>query len=90
MMSNTTIPSSPEAHGSEQTIGIERERLLDHRDELVTLVKGNKLELGAALERWCDSGRGSVKAMWQTMGAIGQGESQIAVIDLELESLSAS
>jgi hypothetical protein len=24
--------------------------------------------------------------MWQIMGAIGQGENQIAVIDLELES----
>ncbi len=41
-----------------------------------------------SLERWCNEGRGSVKAIWQTMGAIGQGENQIAVIDLQLESVS--
>jgi len=84
MISNTAV-----RQGDEQ-IGIERVMLLDQRDQIVALVKGHKRELKVALERWCNEGRGSVKAMWQTMGAIGQGESQIAVIDLELESLSAS
>jgi hypothetical protein len=31
-----------------------------------------------------------VKAIWQIMRAIGQGENQIAVIDLQLESLVTS
>jgi hypothetical protein len=60
--------------------------LLDQRDETVALVKGHKQELQVSLERWCNEGRGSVKAIWQTMRAIGQGETQIAVIDLQLES----
>jgi hypothetical protein len=84
MTSNTVVIQG------EQTIGIERAMLLDQRDEIVALVKGHKQELQGALERWCNEGRGSVKAMWQTMGAIGQGENQIAVIDLQLEGVSIS
>jgi hypothetical protein len=80
MRSNTAVLQG------EQTIGLERAMLLDQRDEIVGLVKGHKQELQGALERWCNEGRGSVKAMWQTIGAIGQGENQIAVIDLQLES----
>ena len=79
MTSNTAVLQG------EQTIGIERAMLLDQRDEIVALVKGHKQELQGALERWCNEGRGSVKAIWQTMRAIGQGENQIAVIDLQLE-----
>ncbi len=82
MISNTAV-----RQGDEQ-IGIERVMLLDQRDQIVALVKGHKRELKVALERWCNEGRGSVKAMWQIMGAIGQGENQIAVIDLQLESVS--
>jgi NADH:ubiquinone oxidoreductase subunit F (NADH-binding) len=82
MISNTAV-----RQGGEQ-IGIERVMLLDQRDEIVALVKGHKRELKVALERWCNEGRGSVKAMWQIMGAIGQGENQIAVIDLQLELVS--
>jgi hypothetical protein len=70
----------------EQTIEFERTMLLDQRDQTVALVKGHKQELKGALERWCNEGRGSAKAIWQTMRAIGQGENQIAVIDLQLES----
>jgi hypothetical protein len=84
MTSNTAV-----AQG-EQTIGIERAMLLDQRDATVALVKGHKQELKVSLERWCNEGRGSVKAIWQTMRAIGQGENQIAVIDLQLESHRAS
>jgi hypothetical protein len=84
MTSNTVV-----AQG-EQTIGIERAMLLDQRDATVALVKGHKQELKVSLERWCNEGRGSVKAIWQTMRAIGQGENQIAVIDLQLESHRAS
>jgi NADH:ubiquinone oxidoreductase subunit F (NADH-binding) len=80
MISNTAVLQG------EQTIGFERAMLLDQRDEIVALVKGHKQELKVSLERWCNEGRGSVKAMWQTMRAIGQGEDQIAVIDLQLES----
>lgn len=82
MISNTAV-----RQGGEQ-IGIERVMLLDQRDEIVALVKGHKRELKVALERWCNEGRGSVKAMWQIMRAIGQGESQIAMIDLQLELVS--
>jgi hypothetical protein len=84
MISNTAVLQA------EQTIGIERAMLLDQRDETVALVKGHKQELQVSLERWCNEGRGSVKAIWQTMRAIGQGENQIAVIDLQLESVSIS
>lgn len=85
MTSNTAVLQG------EQTIGLERAMLLDQRDAIVALVKGHKQELKGALERWlnrsrCNEGRGSVKAIWQTMRAIGQGENQIAVIDLQLES----
>jgi hypothetical protein len=82
MISNTVV-----RQGDEQ-IGIERAMLLDQRDEIVALVKGHKRELQGSVERWCNEGRGSVKAMWQTIGAIGQGENQIAVIDLQLELVS--
>ncbi len=84
MTSNTAVLQG------EQTIGFERAMLLDQRDEIVALVKGHKQELKGSLERWCNEGRGSVKAMWQTMRAIGQGEDQIAVIDLQLESTCTS
>jgi hypothetical protein len=80
MRSNTAVLQG------EQTIGIEREMLLDQRDETVALVRGHKQELKGSLESWCNEGRGSVKAIWQTMRAIGQGENQIAVIDVQLES----
>ncbi len=83
MISNTVV-----RQGDEQ-IGIERAMLLDERDQIVALVKGHKQELKGWVERWCNEGRGSVKAIWQIMGAIGQGEDQIAVIDLELELVSA-
>jgi hypothetical protein len=83
MTSNTAVGQC-----DEQTMGIERAMLLDQRDEIVALVKGHKRELKVWLERWCNEGRGSVKAMWQTMRAIGQGEDEIAVIDLQLESVS--
>ena len=82
MISNTVVWQDDEQ------IGIERAMLLDQRDAIVALVKGHKQELQGSLERWCNEGRGSVKAMWQIMGAIGQGENQIAVIDLELELVS--
>jgi NADH:ubiquinone oxidoreductase subunit F (NADH-binding) len=80
MISNTAVLQG------EQTIEIERAMLLDQRDQIVALVKGHKQNLKVSLERWCNEGRGSVKAMWQTMRAIRQGENQIAVIDLQLES----
>ncbi len=83
MISNTVV-----RQGDEETVGIERMMLLDQRDEIVALVKGHKRELKVWLERWCNEGRGSVKAMWQTMSAIRQGENQIAMIDLQLESVS--
>jgi NADH:ubiquinone oxidoreductase subunit F (NADH-binding) len=82
MISNTVV-----RQGDEE-IGIERAMMLDQRDQIVALVKGHKRELKVALERWCNEGRGSVKAIWQIMGAIGQGENQIGVIDLQLESVS--
>jgi hypothetical protein len=82
MISNTAVLQG------EQAIGLERAMLLDQRDEVVALVKGHKQELKGAFERWCNEGRGSAKAMWQTMAAIGQGENQIAVIDVQLESVS--
>jgi hypothetical protein len=84
MISNTAVLQG------EQTVGFERAMLLDQRDETVALVRGHRQELQVALERWCNEGRGSVKAMWQIMRAIGQGESQIAVIDLQLEGVSIS
>ncbi len=54
------------------------------------MVRGHKQELKVSLERWCNEGRGSAKAIWQTIGAIGQGENQIAVIDVQLEGVSIS
>jgi hypothetical protein len=84
MISNTAVLQG------EQAVEFERTRLLDQRDAIVALVKGHKQELQVSLERWCNEGRGSVKAIWQTIRAIGQGENQIAVIDLQLESLSTS
>ena len=58
------ISSTSTHYGPEQMM-IESETLLDHRDELVALVKGHKRELKGSVERWCDQGRGSVKEMWQ-------------------------
>jgi hypothetical protein len=80
MISNTAVLQG------EQAVEFERTMLLDQRDSIVALVKGHKQELQVSLERWCNEGRGSAKAIWQTMRAIGQGENQIAVIDLQLES----
>ena len=62
MISNTAVLQG------EQTIGFERAMLLDQRDAIVALVKGHKQELQVSLERWCNEGRGSVKAMWQIDG----------------------
>jgi hypothetical protein len=72
------------------TPATEREVLIDHRDELAALVRARKLELRAAIERRRNHGCGSARAMWQMMAAIGQGQRQVAVIDLQLESLSTS
>ena len=71
------------------TPDMQRERLMDRRDELAALVRAQKLELTTALERRRSGGCGSVKAMRQLIGAIWHGQSQIAVIDLELESLGS-
>jgi hypothetical protein len=70
------------------TPACEREVLISHRKQLVALVEGHTLELQASLKRRCNSGLGSAKAMWQMIAAIGQGKSQIAVIDLQLKSLA--
>jgi len=72
------------------TPDMQRERLMDHRDELAAMVRAQKLELTTALERRRSGGCGSVKAMRQMIGAIWHGQGQIAVIDLELESLGTS
>jgi hypothetical protein len=72
------------------TPDMQREGLMDRRDELAALVRAQKLELTTALERRRSGGCGSVKAMRQMIGAIWHGQSQIAVIDLQLESLSTS
>jgi hypothetical protein len=71
------------------TLAARRERLMDHRDELAALVRAQKLELTTALERRRSGGCGSVKAMRQMIGAIWHGQSQIAVVDLELELLNS-
>ncbi len=84
MTSNTAVRQDDEQ------IEIEREMLLDRRDQLAGMVRGHKRELQVSLERWCNEGRGSVKAIWQTIGAIRQGENQIAVIDVQLEGVSIS
>jgi hypothetical protein len=68
----------------------ERERLMDYRDELAAMVKARKLEVGRVIERRCNHGCGSAKEVWQMIGAIWQGQSQIEVIDLQLESSSTS
>jgi hypothetical protein len=81
--------ATPQSSYMKWTPDCEREVLIGHRDELVTLVKGHRTELQASLERWRDQRRGSVKAMWRMIAAIGQGKSQIAVIDLQLESIAA-
>ncbi len=64
-----------------------RERLIDDRDELVAQVRAWRTELRQSLERRRDQGCGSAKAMLQVAGAIGRGESQIALIDVQLESI---
>jgi hypothetical protein len=69
------------------TTADERERLIDDRDELVAQVRARRTELRQSLERRRDRGCGSAKAMLQTAGAIGHGESQIALIDLQLETI---
>jgi hypothetical protein len=72
---------------SKITITDKRERLIDDRDELVTQVRAWRTELRESLERRRDRGCGSAKAMLQVAGAIGRGESQIALIDVQLESI---
>jgi hypothetical protein len=79
--------ATPQSSCMQWTPAVERETLIDHRDELVALVKAYKLELQASLERRCSHKCGSAKAMWQTITAIRHGEGQISVIDLQLESL---
>jgi hypothetical protein len=71
------------------TPAVQRDRLMDRRDELAALVRARKLELTTALERRRNGGCGSVKAMRQMIGAIWNGQNQIAVIDLELELLGS-
>jgi len=72
------------------TEGWERERLMDHREELAAMVKARKLEVRRAIERRCNHGCGSAREVWQMIGAIWQGQSQIAVIDLQIESTTTS
>ena len=79
-----------QSSSTQLTPDVEREVLIDHRDELAELVKARKLELRGAIERRRNHGYGSAKAMWQMMAAIGHAQSRIAVIDLQLESLSTS
>jgi len=71
---------------SKTTTTDKRERLIDDRDELVAQVRARRTELRQSLERRRDQGCGSPKAMLQMAAAIGRGESQIAVIDVQLES----
>jgi hypothetical protein len=80
--------ATPQSSYIQWTPACEREVLISHRDELVALVEGHMLELQASLKRRCSSGLGSAKAMWRMIAAIGQGKSQIAVIDLQLESIA--
>jgi hypothetical protein len=68
----------------------EYEGLMDRRDELAALVRAQKLELRTALERRRSGGCISSRAMWQMVMAIGQGQRQLAVIDVQLESLGTS
>jgi hypothetical protein len=81
MSNQITIPSIEELNVRR------REGLIDERDELRFQVKTRKKELKAALERWHRQGHGSTKAMFQAIGVINRGEHQIALIDVELESL---
>jgi len=74
----------------QETEAEERERLMDYRAELAAMVKARKLEVGRAIERRCNHGCGSAREVWQMIGAIWQGQSQIAVIDLQFESSSTS
>jgi hypothetical protein len=64
-----------------------RERLIDDRDQLVTLVTGYKRELRASLKRRVRQGQGSPSAMYQLMAAIRQGRGQIGLIDVQLEAI---
>jgi hypothetical protein len=88
--SNMIAQVTGQSSYTQGTPATQREVLIDHRDELAAMVRARKLELRAALERRRNHGCGSAKAMWQMIGAIGHGQSQIAVIDLQLESLSTS
>jgi hypothetical protein len=72
------------------TPATEREVLMDHRDELAEMVRARKLELRTALERRRSGGCISSRAMWQMVMGIGQGQRQIAVIDVQLQSLGTS
>lgn len=67
---------------------VDREGLMDRRDELASMVKAKKLEMRRAIERRRSHGSGSATEMWQMLAAIGQGQSQIEVIDLHLQSIS--
>ena len=81
---------TPQSSYMQGTPDMQRETLMDRRDELAEMVKARKLELRAAIERRRNHGHGSANAMWQMIGAIGRGQNQIAVIDLQLESLNIS
>jgi hypothetical protein len=86
-MLDQTTPWSSYTQASQAS---ERDGLMDRRDELAALVRAQKLELRTALERRRSGGCISSRAMWQMVMAIGQGQRQIAVIDVQLQSLRTS
>jgi hypothetical protein len=85
-MSNTVTSQSYELHHPGEG-DPRRERLIDNRDALHTQVRAQKTEMTKARERWRKHGLGSAKAILQMMAAIRTGETQIALIDLELEAI---
>jgi hypothetical protein len=86
-MTTTIISHQPGTLQPEDATTRERERLIDARDALVARVRTQKTELTEALERRHKHGCGSAKAMLQMAAAITSGKSQIALIDLQLESI---
>jgi hypothetical protein len=86
---NMLAQTTPQSSHTQASQASERDGLMDRRDELAAMVNARKLELRTAAERRRNHGCGSAKAMRQTIGAIWHGQSQIAVIDLELESLGS-
>jgi hypothetical protein len=85
-MSNTATSQGHHLHHAGEG-DPRRECLIDNRDALHTHVKAQRTALATAIARRCNQGRGSAKAMRQMMAAIRSGESQIALIDLELEAI---